>query len=111
MSYCCTSISFYFAIIPSLHYLLRLEVKHLADKKVGSVTHYYTNLGVGIITLSSALKVGATVRFAGATTDFEQEITSMQFDHKEQEKAKKGQEIGVKVSEQVREGDEVFLVS
>jgi len=35
----------------------------------------------------------------------------MQFDHKEQEKAKKGQEIGVKVSEQVREGDEVFLVS
>ena len=83
----------------------------MADKKIGSVTHYYTNLGVGIIKLSSPLKVGATVRFEGNTTNFEQEIKSIQFDHKEVEKAKKGQEVGVKVSEQVRDGDDVFLTS
>lgn len=78
-------------------------------KKIGVVTHYYTDLNVGIIKLDGKLSVGDTVQFKGATTDFEQAVSEMQYDHKDIEEGKKGQEVGVKVGDKVREGDEVYL--
>lgn len=80
------------------------------EKPIGEVTHYYTNLGVAIVKFNRAVKVGETVHFKGATTDFTEKINSMQFEHKEISEAKKGQEVGIKVSERVREGDEVYPV-
>ncbi len=35
----------------------------------------------------------------------------MQIDHKDVQQAKKGDEIGVEITDRVREGDEVFLVT
>jgi putative protease len=83
----------------------------MPNKKIGTVTHFYTDISVGIIELEENLKVGDTVKFEGSTTDFEQEIKSMQYDHKDIEEAKKGREVGVKVEDKVREGDEVYLVA
>jgi len=77
-------------------------------KPIGVVTHYYGNLEVAIVKFSKPVAVGTTVRFKGATTDFTETIASMQYDHKSIESAKKGQEIGIKVGDKVREGDEVF---
>lgn len=82
----------------------------MAEKKIGEITHFYTNIGVGIIKLSDKLKVGQTVRIMGATTDFEQEIDEMQYNHESIEEGEAGQEVGVKVKDKVREGDEVHLV-
>lgn len=82
----------------------------VAEKQIGEITHFYTNIGVGIIKLSEPLKVGQTVRIMGATTDFEQEIKEMQYDHENIEEGEAGQEVGVKVKDKVREGDEVYLV-
>lgn len=79
-------------------------------KKIGVVTHYYTNLKVGIVLLSKSLAVGDLVRFQGHTTDFEQEVNDMQFDHKDVAQAKAKQEVGILVEKKVRDGDEVFLV-
>ena len=79
-------------------------------KKVGIITHYYTNLGVGIIKLDSDVKIGDKLYFSGNTTDFEQVLDDMQYDHKGVEVGKSGQEVGVKVSEKVRDGDEVYVV-
>jgi len=76
-----------------------------AKKPIGSVTHFFGGIGVVIIKLASTLEVGTRIHFKGATTDFEHTISSMQFDHKEIEKGKKGQEVGVKVEEKAREGD------
>ncbi|MBN1162519.1 U32 family peptidase C-terminal domain-containing protein [Patescibacteria group bacterium] len=78
--------------------------------KVGDVTHFYSNIGVAIVKLMDALKVGDEVQFLGNTTDFEQTVSEMQYDHKDIESAEAGQEVGIKVSEKVREGDEVNLV-
>ncbi|MEE8131468.1 MAG: hypothetical protein V3T98_00185 [Candidatus Paceibacterota bacterium] len=78
-------------------------------KPIGEVTHYFGNIGVAIVKFKKEVKLGETVNFKGAHTDFTQTIESMQYDHKEIEKAKKGQEVGIKVSEKVREGDEVFV--
>ena len=55
--------------------------------------------------------IGQNVAFQGATTDFSQDVASMQFDHKSIDKAPKGKEIGIKVKKKVREGDMVYLNS
>ena len=84
----------------------------MADKpkKVGKVIHYYAKIQVGIVKLSSELKLGDMVQFKGKATDFEQKVESMQFDHKDIDVGKKGQELGMKVAEKVKKGDEIFLV-
>jgi len=79
-------------------------------KPIGEVTHYYGNLGVAIVKFKEPVKVGTAVHFKGATTDFEETIASIQFEHKPIEEAKKGQEVGIKVSGKVREGDQVYFV-
>ncbi len=79
-----------------------------APKPIGEVTHFYGHLGVAIVKFKQTVPVGAAVRFRGATTDFAEKIASIEFDHKPIGEAKKGQEVGIKVSGKVREGDEVF---
>lgn len=82
----------------------------MAEQKIGEVTHYYTNIQVAIVALSDNLKVGDKVRFQGATTDFTQEIDDMEYEHEKVEEVEAGKQVGIKVEERVREGDEVFLV-
>lgn len=82
----------------------------MPEEKIGDVTHFFTDLSVGIIDLSDELEVGDSVRFKGATTDFEQQIDSMEIDREKVEKAGPGDKIGVEVDQRVREGDEVFKV-
>ena len=79
-------------------------------QKIGEVTHYYTEIKVGTILLEKSLTVGDTIQIQGHTTDFTQEVDSIQFEHEAVETATAGQEIGLKVEEKVRQGDEVFLV-
>lgn len=78
---------------------------------IGKITHYYSNLGVAIIELSDKLEVGDRIKIKGVTSNFEQDVDSIQIDRKPIEKAKKGDVIGLKVGEKVREGDEVFKIS
>ena len=80
------------------------------EKPIGEVTHFYINIDVAVVKFNEAVSVGDTVHFKGATTDFTQEVKSMQFDHKEVDKAEKGKDVGLKVDERVRVGDEVFPV-
>ncbi|OHB17967.1 MAG: hypothetical protein A2913_01485 [Parcubacteria group bacterium RIFCSPLOWO2_01_FULL_40_65] len=79
------------------------------EKPIGKISHYYDKIGVGIIELNGALKSGDTIRVKGKDTDFEQVIDSMQIEHEQVEKVKKGDVIGIKMSQKVKEGDEVYL--
>lgn len=81
-----------------------------SEKEIGIVKHFFDKIGVCVVELSSGLKLGDKISIKGATTDFEQEIESMQVEHKEVEKAKKGDAIGLKVKEKVRLNDKVYLV-
>jgi F0F1-type ATP synthase beta subunit len=83
----------------------------MKEELIGKIIHYYNNLGVGIIDLLTELKVGDKIHIKGGTTDFEQVVDSMQIDHEQVSEAKVGQSVGLKTIEQVREGDEVFLVT
>ena len=79
-------------------------------KEIGHVSDYFKNVEVAAIKLSKSLKIGDKVHIKGATTDFKQEVKSMQIDRKPVQSAKKGDEIGIKVSDRVRKHDKVFLV-
>jgi hypothetical protein len=61
------------------------------EKKIGKVTHYFTNLG--------------------RITDFTQCVTSMEIEHKKLETVGPGIEVAIKVEDYVRKGDEIFKVS
>jgi putative protease len=52
--------------------------------------------------------VGDTIAIKGPNTDFEQVVDSMQIEHKNVQRAEKGQSIGLKVAERVRETDIVY---
>ncbi len=80
-------------------------------KLIGEVTHYFGDINVAIIKLADTLKVGDTVRIVGGVdTDFDQKTGSMEIDHEKVETAKKGQDVGVKVDQKVREGYKVYKV-
>jgi putative protease len=83
--------------------------KKTEKKPIGVVTHFFGGIDVVIVKFNTPIKVGEKIKFKGATTDFSEKIKSMQYDHKAIESAKKGQEVGIKVGDKAREGDEVFL--
>lgn len=81
------------------------------EQKIGQITHFFTHISVGVVELTDgSLKVGDRVHIKGATTDFEQVVSSMQIEKKAIKEAKKGDTIGLKVKERVRKGDQVFKI-
>jgi len=90
---------------------LKKALKGISKKEIGIITHYFGKISVGIIKLKSDLIVGDKIHIKGAHDDFTQLISSMQLNHKEILRAKKGDEVGVKVSQRVHENDKVYKVS
>ncbi|MGD0160392.1 MAG: translation elongation factor-like protein [Candidatus Bathyarchaeia archaeon] len=76
--------------------------------EVGRITHYFSKIDVAVIELKAALSVGDTIAVKGPTTDFEQNVDSMQIEHKNVQRAEAGQSIGMKVMQRVRETDVVY---
>ena len=79
-------------------------------KCVGCVEHYYSKLGVGIVKLKEPLKKGDKIKIKGHTTDLEEDVDSIQINHEDVDEAKKGDVIGIKVPDKVREDDAVYKV-
>lgn len=79
-------------------------------KLVGKVTHYFSKINVAVVELNGTLKVGEEISIEGAATNITQKVDSMQIEHKNVSQAKKGESVGMKVADKVREGDMVFKV-
>lgn len=75
--------------------------------KVGKVSHYFDKIQVAALTLKGALEAGDTVKISGHGNEFTQVVSSMQVEHETVEKAKKGDDVAIKVDQPVKEGDEV----
>jgi len=80
------------------------------EKLVGKIRHYYPKIGVAVVDVSDDINVGDEILIKGNKTNFKQTIDSMQIEHKQIERAEKGQAIGMKVNEKVREGDGVYKI-
>jgi hypothetical protein len=82
----------------------------MQEKQIGKVTHYYNHLSVGIIALTDSLKVGESIHIKGHTTDFTQNIDSIEIEHASVPEAKAEDAIGIKVSSKVHPHDIVYKV-
>lgn len=83
----------------------------MADKDlVGKVIHYYDKIGVAVVKLDKALKVGDKVKFVHGENEFEQTVESMQLEHEQIDAGKKGQEVAIKVDKETKTGTEVHLM-
>jgi translation elongation factor EF-1alpha len=83
----------------------------MEEKEIGKITHYYNHLNVGIIELSDALQVGETIHIKGHSSDFTQNIDSMQIEHASVSQAQSGDVIGIKVAQKVHPHDKVYKAS
>ncbi len=83
----------------------------MAEVKIGEVVKFFAKPCVAAIKVTDGeLKVGDTVKITGHTTDITSVVDSMEAENQKIEKAVAGDFIGIKVSDRVRPGDEVFKV-
>ena len=79
------------------------------EKILGIVEHFFDHISVAAIKIKTPIKVGDIIHIKGHTTDFVQNLDSMQIEHLSVTKASKGDDIGIKVKDKVREHDIVYL--
>ena len=84
----------------------------MPEVQVGVVKHFFDKISVAAIEMTDGeLAVGDTIHFKGHTSDFTTTVDSMQIEHDQVKKVSKGDMVGIKVAERVREHDAVFKVT
>ena len=83
----------------------------MAETLIGKVNHWFGKIGVAGIELTDKLAVGDRIHVLGHTSDFEQEVTSMQIMHQDVAEAGPGDDVGIKVQSRARRGDRVYKVT
>jgi len=80
------------------------------EVSLGVVEDYFGHIGVLALTIKENLNLGDTIHVRGHTTDLTKKVDSMQMNHAAVQNAKKGDSIGIKVTDKCRKGDKVFRV-
>jgi putative protease len=79
--------------------------------QVGVVVNFYAKPSVAAIKVTSgSIKKGDLLKYKGHTTDFTEEVASIEINNQPVEEAKANDLIGIKVKERVRENDKVYKV-
>lgn len=82
----------------------------MKEERIGVVSHYFSHLAVAAVVLEGELAVGDTIHIKGHTTDLTEKVESIQIEHKNIERAGKGEDVGIRVKDHVREHDVVYKV-
>jgi len=85
------------------------KTKKPNKKFLGKIDHFYDKLSVATFTVKAPFKVGDIINIKGHTSNFFQRVESMQSYHKDIIKAKKGDEIGIRLIKRAREHDAILL--
>lgn len=84
----------------------------MPEQLVGTVLHYFKGPGVAVVRVTEGeLAVGDRIRFHGHTTEFTEQLTSMEVDHRKVDRATAGQEVAIQVTDRAREHDQVLKVT
>ncbi|MDQ1336390.1 MAG: hypothetical protein QG552_3340 [Thermodesulfobacteriota bacterium] len=84
----------------------------MAEEQVGVIVKFFAKPSVAALEVTrGTIQKGDLLRYKGHTTDFTEEIASMEVDNQPVDEVKTGDLVGVKVKEKVREGDKVYKVS
>jgi putative protease len=83
----------------------------MPEEQVAVIVKFFAKPSVAALEVTNGIiKIGDVLKYKGYTTDFTEEITSMEIDNQAVVEAKVGDLIGVKVKERVRENDKVYKV-
>lgn len=82
----------------------------MAEKQIGTVTHWYDKIGVAVVKLTGAISKGAAIKVRKGDDEFEDTVSSLQINHADVASAKKGDDAAIKISHHAKEGAAVFLV-
>jgi len=99
--------------VPTSDDFAKIEHSAAKEKKhfVGKIIHYYNKINVASLKLVSELKIRDKVVIIGKTTGIvNSQIDSIEKNNKQIKKAKKGDEIGINISQKVRKNDEVYIL-
>ena len=83
----------------------------MPEEEVGRVTHFFNKISVAAVELTGELAVGDTIHIKGHTSDWTQNVDSMQIEHERVEKAGPGDSVGIKVEGHAHENDVVYKVT
>ncbi len=80
---------------------------------VGEVAHFFGKINVAALKLSGELRVGdkITIEHKDGSVILEQNIDSMQVEHKSVESANAGDDVAIKTAEKVHAGNLVYKVT
>lgn len=80
------------------------------EVEIGKVQHYFSHLGVAVMSLVDDLKLGDRIHIYGHSTDFNQRVTSMEIEHHSVLWVKPGDNVAVRVIQPVHVHDTVYRV-
>ena len=98
--------------VPTSDDFAKVEHSAATEKKhfIGKITHYFPKIQVATLKLVSSLKVGDKVIVIGKTTGIEKaKVERLEIKNKAIKRAKKGQEVGLKLPK-VRKNDQVYKI-
>ena len=83
----------------------------MPEEQVGVIVKFFAKPSVAAIEVTGgSIMNGDLLRYKGHTTDFTEQVTSMELDNQSIEEAKQGDLVGIRVKERVRENDKVYKV-
>lgn len=83
----------------------------MPEDQVAVVVKFFAKPAVAALKVTNGVIIkGDRLHYKGHTTDFIQEVTSMELDNHPVEEARAGDLVGLKVKERVRENDKVYKI-
>ena len=83
----------------------------MPEEQVAVIVKFFAKPSVAAVEVTQGtIKIGDRLRYQGHTTDFTEEVLSMEIDNQAVEEAKAGDLVGIRVQERVRENDKVYKV-
>src|SRR3989442_2846544 len=84
----------------------------MPEQLIGTVVHYFKGPSVAVVRVTEGeLAVGDQVRFHGHTTDFSEQIASMEVNHQKVDRARPGEEVAIQVTDRTRQHEQVLKVT
>lgn len=84
----------------------------MTEQEIGTVTHYFDRPQVAIVRVTAGeITLGDTLHFTGHTTEFTEQVTSMEVEHRKVDRAGAGEEVAIQVIGRARVHDKVSRVT
>jgi|APSaa5957512576_1039674.scaffolds.fasta_scaffold269322_2 hypothetical protein len=82
----------------------------MVEKLVGKITYFFDMSGTAMIKLTDTLMIGDEIHVVGSSSNFKQKLEILQKNDGNISIAKAGEDIAIKVSQPVQEGDSVYKI-